>query len=172
MRKRLRRNGADNTAKYARTRRPATLKRRALVALLATALGITMSATFGASPASASAYTCVFWGPINIPGVGTPIPTGQFCTAVNGTGTWVDNTYGAFLSAGSICNYSMTSEFFDSSSRWYRTWSSGTNWGCTFPGWGSNGMRIYEKSWVQRGFVCNTLRSNGSRITSACFSIY
>ena len=155
-----------------RWRRKPWRRSRSATMFAALLAALVMTMTFGASPASASAYMCTFWGPINIPGVPTPIPTGQFCTAVNGTGTYVDNTYGSFLSAGSICNYNMTSEFFDSSSRWYRTWTSPMNWGCTFPGWGSNGMRIYERAWVQRGFVCNTLRSNGSRITSYCFSIY
>lgn len=165
--------GAANASKARTTKRGGlTFKHRTALMLVITVLALAVPLTLSAQPASASGYNCVFWGPINIPGVGSPIPTGQFCTAVNGSGTWVDNTYGSFLSAGSICNYSMTSEFFDSNSRWYRTWSSGVNWGCTFPGYGSKGMRIYERSWVQRGFVCNTLRSNGARITSSCFGIH
>src|SRR5262249_16464265 len=69
---------------------------------------------FGAAQASASAYTCAFGANITVFNLPT-IPTVQFCNGINGSGTWVDNTYGSFLTPGVICNYSITSEFFDSS---------------------------------------------------------
>ena len=155
---------------HARTKRGGLRRRISLLAvsLLVVSLGSVM---LGVQPARASAYTCAFGASITIFHFPT-IPTVEFCNGVNGSGTYVDNTYGSFLTPGVICNYSITSEFFNSSSQWYRTFSSGTHWGCSFPGWGSETMRIYERFYAQRGFVCNTLRENGTRVTSSCFSIY
>lgn len=62
----------------------------------------------------------------------------------------------------------MTAEFFDSSGRWYKTYSTPTRYGCSRTGSGS----ISINRSMKRGFMCSTLKQNGGRITSVCHNIY
>ncbi len=122
-----------------------------------------------AGPALADAYKCNFWGPINVGG--WTIPQGQYCAYLGGSGTYVRSIGGNFQVAGSICNYTVTAEFFDQNSRWQRTYVSPMQYGCT-------GNRQYPVSvWVNShgtrgGFVCSSLRQSGTRVSSVCFGLY
>lgn len=118
------------------------------------------------TPASASASGCSGWGAKSVGG--WTVGTGVYCVYLNGNGTYVANVAGSFNAAGSVCNWNITAEFFDSSGRWYRTVTGPTHWGCTWKG----GDVVGVYSYVQRGFMCSTLKQNGGRIQSVCHNIY
>ena len=121
------------------------------------------------APAAADAYKCNFWGPFNLGG--WTVPQGQYCAYLEGSGTYVRRIGGNFQVAGSICNYTVTAEFFDRNSRHYRTFESPMQYGCT--GNRQTPVNVYPYfSGVRGGFVCSTLRQSGTRVSSVCFGLY
>ncbi|MCG5464310.1 hypothetical protein MED01_002476 [Micromonospora sp. MED01] len=144
---------------------PARLLRCLAQTLAAFALGVAAT-TAAVTPAQASAWGCSYYGNLG-PIKGLPIYNGSYCAGVDGSGTWVDGVYGNFSSAGNVCNWNITAEFFDGAGRWYQTYTSGTHWTCERVG--SDSIYIGERK--QRGRVCSTLNTNGGRITSVCHNI-
>lgn len=143
-----------------------TVVRRLAAVLTAAVLSIGFTSAVTAQPANASANGCSWFGNLgNIQGL--PIYNGSYCAGIDGSGTWVDGVYGNFSSAGNVCNWNITAEFFDGSGRWYQTYTGPTHWTCGRIG--SDGIYIGERK--QRGKMCSTLKTNGGRITSVCHSI-
>jgi hypothetical protein len=139
----------------------------AIAALVASLAGV--SVLGGASPASASAFGCSGFRTVNSPwGSGA---VNSYCANLDGTGRYVRNVSGSFTAnVGTVCNYNITAEFFDSSGRWYMTRSAPTTYGCF---WGTQfAGRITLNQYVQPGFMCSTLKQNGTRLTSVCHNIY
>jgi len=116
-------------------------------------------AVSAASGAQASAYGCNFWnGGLS-----------DYCVAVSGSGTYVSYVRGNFASSRSpICNFSITAEFFDSNSHWYRTFTGATHYGC----WYINGDTVWPNFNAKSGFVCSSLRQNGAVVISRCAAIH
>lgn len=139
------------------------LIRRALLACTAAA-----ALLFGAmaAPASASASGCSSWNNYKIGSVW--IAQGYMCSTLAGQGTYVASVQSSFASGGNICNWNVTAEFFDTSGRWYQTYSSPTHYSCNVNG--TDGVTLNR--YVQRGKMCSTLKSNGSRVSSVCHNIY
>lgn len=139
----------------------------AIVALVASLAGVSVLAS--ASPASASAYGCQGFRTVNSPwGSGN---VNSYCVDLQGSGTYVRSVSGAFTAnVGSVCNYNITAEFFDAQGRWYMTRQSPVRYGCTWGTQYAGGISINQ--YVQRGFMCSTLKQNGSRLTSVCHNIY
>jgi hypothetical protein len=135
------------------------------MALLATVAAIGVSS----QPAEASAFGCSYFRPLSSPW-GT-VPVNSYCARLDGTGRWVNYVSGSFtINVGTICNYNITAEFFDSSGRWYMTKSSPVQYRCD---WGTRlAGSIPINQNVQRGFMCSTLKQNGGRVTSVCHNIY
>ena len=134
-----------------------------IVAMLSTIGVLSIS---GSTPAHASASGCSAWGATMVGNL--PVAKGVYCVGLNGTGTYVNTVAASFNAAGSVCNWNITAEFFDSSGRWYQTISGPTHWGC---GWqGSDVVSVFSNK--QRGFMCSTLKQNGGRVSSVCHSIY
>lgn len=156
---------------YPRLTRP---RGRRLVSLaMATviaAVALSGIALVGSStPASASAFGCS-----GFRAIGTPwgsAAANSYCVNLDGSGTYVRNVSGSFTAnVGTVCNYNITAEFFDSSGRWYMTRSTPTTYNCV---WGTKfAGRIQVNQHVKRGSMCSTLKQNGSRLTSVCHSIY
>lgn len=150
---------------------PTNAKRKAgalagvMMALLATVTVL----GFTSKPAEASAFGCSYYRPISTPW-GTP-NVNSYCATIDGSGTWVNWVSGSFTSnVGSLCNYNITAEFFDSNGNWYMTRQSPVQYRCS---WGTNFVaRITINQNVRRGFMCSTLKQNGSRVTSVCHNIY
>jgi hypothetical protein len=121
------------------------------------------------SVASADAYKCNFWGPINVGG--WTIPQGQYCAYLEGSGTYVRRIGGNFQAAGSVCNYTVTAEFFNRYGQWQRTFESPMQYGCTWNR--QTPVNVYPYySGDRGGFVCSTLRSSGTRVSSVCYGLY
>jgi hypothetical protein len=138
-----------------------------LIAMLALTTGLAgVGLVAGQTPASAGAYGCSWWNPVTVGGYSAA--AGQYCVNVAGTGTFVANVGGGFASAGNVCNSSITAEFFDSSGRWYQTFTSPTSYGCSH----NITKTMAINQYVRRGFVCSTLRQNGARLSSVCHNIY
>jgi hypothetical protein len=139
----------------------------ATVVLFASIAGASVS--MGAAPAGASAYGCSGFRTVNSPwGSGA---VNSYCVDLQGTGTYVRTVTGTFTAnVGTVCNYNITAEFFDSQGRWYMTRQTPVTYGCV---WGTKfAGRITLNQDVRRGSMCSTLKQNGSRITSVCHSIY
>ena len=135
----------------------------ATVALVASLAGVSVLAT--ASPASAGAYGCSGWGARQAGNYW--VASGAYCATISGQGRYVQAVSGSY-GATRVCNWNITAEFFDSSGRWYQTFTGGTHWSC---GSWQNDV-IWLDRYVQRGTMCSTLKSNGVRLTSVCHSIY
>jgi hypothetical protein len=108
-----------------------------------------------ASPAGASATACSS-GPHT------------YCAYVNGKGTHVNYVIGSFSSVSTICNWTITAEFFDTHNHWYKTYESKTHLGC----WFTNSTQLNVNYTAKSGKMYSTLRSNGARVTSVGFSIH
>ncbi len=117
-------------------------------------------------PAAASAYGVSYFGSFLIDGI--PIYNGNYGVTINGSGQYVRTVQGSFAAVGNVCNWHVTAEFFDANGRWYQTVRSPTKWGCDR----SNGFRLPIYSYKHKGFMCSTLKSKGTRITSVCHSIF
>jgi hypothetical protein len=152
-----------NTGKH--TKRTAGVFATLAMALLATVTAVGVSS----QPAAASAFGCSYFRPISTPW-GTP-SVNSYCATIDGSGTWVNYVSGSFTTnVGTLCNYNITAEFFDSNGRWYMTRATPIKYRCD---WGTNFVgRITINQNVQRGFMCSTLKQNGSRVTSVCHNIY
>jgi hypothetical protein len=131
-----------------------TKQRRAAAVLAAVAIGAAPLA-LDAEPAPASATKCVSGST-------------SYCAYVNGSGLQVNYVTGSFTSVSSICNWTITAEFFDSSGRWYKTFESGVRSGCTR----SSSTKLTINYKAKAGRMYSTLRSNGRRVTSVSFSIH
>lgn len=142
--------------------------RRSLAVFAAAAVVAGGALAVQPTEAQASAYGCGFWNPFTAGGL--KLASGQYCVTLAGQGTFVDYVYGGFVSAGNVCNYNVTAEFFDSSSRWYMTRSSPIRYGCTRANAVAGSVSL--RSYVRRGFMCSTLKQNGARVTSVCHNIY
>ena len=120
------------------------------------------------SEARASAYGCSAWGAKTVGNI--PLVNGTYCALIAGQGTYVDYVSGDFTSAGNVCNYNITAEFFTTSGAWYRTINGPIHYTCSRV----NQLvdKLYVRSYVQRGFMCSTLKQNGARITSVCHNVY
>lgn len=118
------------------------------------------------STASASAYGCSFGHPTYGPS--------QYCVYLRGSGRYVDYVKTSFRGSAFACNYRTTAEFFDSSWRWYKTYSTGTSSGC---GTGAD-ARINVYANMKSGYMCSTLhysrsdRESANRRMSVCHRIY
>jgi hypothetical protein len=127
-------------------------------ALAAATLAISLAAGsvgFAASPAAASATACSS-GPRT------------YCAYVNGSGLKVNYVIGSFSSVSTICNWTITAEFFDTHGKWYKTFETKTHLGC----WFTNNTQLNVNYKAKAGKMYSTLRSNGSRVTSVGFSIH
>jgi len=138
-------------------------QRTAMMAVAA--LAVVGGVTAGAGPASAGAYGCNGWNFVK------SVPTNNYCVSIDGTGRYVKSVSGsASVNVGSVCNYNITAEFFDTSGRWYMTRSTPVTYGCF---WGTRFLgTIGLNQYVRPGKMCSTLRQNGARVTSVCHSIY
>jgi hypothetical protein len=144
--------------------------RIAALAGLMLAVG-SMSAT-GVTAAQASARPAIVAGatvkPQNAIGCSVGGTITSYCEAVVGSGDFVYSVEGSFASTSPICNWSITGEFFNASSQWYRTYVSPTHYSCSYV----NHDYVYPDSTMQTGFVCSTLRQNGSAVISRCEAIH
>jgi hypothetical protein len=144
-----------------------SIAHRALISLAVVSAAVLVSLFGTASPANATAVGCSYWN--NLGSIkGVPVYSGNYCVTLAGQGTYAAYVRGGFASVGNVCNWSVTAEFFTASGQWYRTLSSPTQWGCSR----GNGYTIGVYGYVQRGFMCSTLKTNGARITSVCHNIY
>lgn len=140
---------------------------RIFMVVVATAMGL-IGAMWSPPNASASAYGCSFWGAKVVGNI--PVATGQYCALIAGQGTYVDYVAGGFTSAGNVCNFNITAEFFNTSGTWYRTIHGPVQYRCTRAT--SPVSTLLVRGYVQRGFMCSTLKQNGARVTSVCHNIY
>src|SRR5690242_14368187 len=101
---------------------------KALFAVLTLLAGLVAAAGLMASPASASAYGCSYWGAGSVGGIS--VAKGGYCAELNGSGTYVKYVGGGFNSVGNVCNWNITAEFFDTSGRWYQTYTGAFHSGC------------------------------------------
>jgi hypothetical protein len=138
-----------------------------LVALL-TALGIGIG-SMAPPAANASAYGYDYWGKHVVKGV--PVPSGQLFGAVEGSGTRIDRAGGDFLSAGNICNWSISIVFYNNRNKIARVVNQDRQRNCRHAG-------IYKLSFggwhAPEGRVCIRLyRDFGrERLASVCHSIH
>ena len=142
-------------------------KQMIIVAMLASLVGFGVVAN--PSPASASAFGCSGFRGINTPWAN--VSANQYCVTLNGSGTYVSSVTGSFTAnVGNVCNYNITAEFFDTSGRWYMTRTGGTTTGCF---WGTQFVRsVAVNQTVRPGYMCSTLKQNGTRLASVCHNIY
>lgn len=133
---------------------------KAVRPLVATAVSLLMALGLVAAtsaPATAGSSGCNYY------------TWGGACQEVNGTGTYVQHVAGSFWRTRSpLCNWQTTAEFFDVYGRWYMTRTSRTHYSCDWTGWDYAGVYSY----VREGFVCTSIRSNGSAVGSRCASIH
>jgi hypothetical protein len=106
-----------------------------------------------------TAYGCKVWFTNGLPN--------DYCVLLSGSGTYVSYVKGNFALTGAISNWSITAEFFDTSGRWYQTYSSPIHYGTAVTNWDT----ISIGRWMRPGLMCSTLKSNGNRINSVCHSI-
>lgn len=145
--------------------------RMALIACaLVTAAG--SASLWATDSASASALECNVFGPIvTIHGIG--VHRGTYCGNVNGSGNYVTSVTGSFSSYTPVCNWNITAEFFrdlpnGNGNAWTYTINGAVHHSCNFTG--SDGMWVDSNE--QTGFVCSTLKENGTRLTSWCAAIH
>jgi hypothetical protein len=137
------------------------------IAIAAATLSIIGLVSIGtAKPAAAGAYGCAAWGAGTY--AGKPYAQGGYCAEINGSGTFVKYVGGGFNSAGNVCNWNITAEFFDSNGRWYQTYNGPAHYQCNVK---ANDV-IWINQYKARGRMCSTLKSNGGRIQSVCHNIY
>lgn len=144
------------------------MKKIIVIAVLAASLA-GVSVLGSAAPASASAFGCSGFRTVNSPyGSGA---VNSYCVNLDGSGRYVRSVSGSFTAnVGTVCNYNITAEFFDTSGRYYMARSTGTTYGCY---WGTRfAGRITLNQTVRPGFMCSTLKQNGGRLTSVCHSVY
>lgn len=136
---------------------------------IALAIGVIFVA---ASPAAAYARGCSFWNPFTVGGYN--LAAGQYCAEVDGSSTWIYQVEGDFTSAGNVCNWDITAEFFDSHWTWKRTFVSSHDSGCARTGRKFISVPYYISQLVgeQTGYMCSTLRAGYQRVTSVCHYIH
>jgi hypothetical protein len=149
--------------------RPARGRRAALAAAItgAALLGTNLLA---AAPARADSGDCRPWGPGKGIAIGTTVPSGVYCFAVNVSGHQVLNTYGKYYFTSITLHAALYHErevvrFYDKKNANYFTF-----WGPAYPGW-----RYGNVSWstgihgaVRPGRVCGSLRGNGKVLATVC----
>jgi hypothetical protein len=117
--------------------------------------------------AKASASNCpafpAFWDYI------LGVPAGNYCVIVFGKGLTVTEVYGTFTNlVHPVCNWTITAEFFDTNWAWYKTSESKVQKGCSR----HSATSLKGNYTAKPGHLCSTLRSNGTRLTSYCFSVH
>jgi hypothetical protein len=143
--------------------------RRIVLSVSAIALvGVTALSSSGA--ASASAGGCAFWNPFSIKGI--PLATGRYCVSVIGSGSYTAVVTGQFVSAGPVCNWNITAEFFNSNSQWLRTYNGPQHYSCSVSSVDGIATAYTLPGPSGAGFVCSTLKVNGTRVTSWCAGIH
>lgn len=122
----------------------------------------TLVTVFGPARASASAYGCASGDPNKGPSF--------YCVNLNGSGTYVKSVQGTYYGSALVCNSRITAEFFDTSWRWYQTYTSSTS-GCST----KVGKTININANKRRGYMCSTLKYQiaifGNRQMSVCHAI-
>jgi hypothetical protein len=125
-----------------------------------------------AGSASASAMECSQFGPvITVHGIG--VHRGTECGNVSGSGDYVESVSSSFSSYTPVCNWNITAEFFrdlpnGDGNAWTYTINGAVHHSCNFIGSEGIGVDANEKT----GFVCSTLKENGTRLTSWCAAIH
>lgn len=126
------------------------------------------------APAMASALGTSGWGWVSYNGVGGP--RGIEYTYISGSGNYVSYVkswpYMTTPVSGSICNWNVTAEFFDSTGHWYKTYTGPTHYTCNTYFKQASADVISIKANMKTGRMCSTLKQNGSRLTSVCHSIH
>lgn len=117
------------------------------------------------SPASAGAYGCNGWSQ-QWAGNYTA-PSGAYCATITGQGRFVGQVSGSY-GASNICNTRITAEFFTDSWQWTRTYNAPTWGGC---GTHRNQVITINGYAPTTGWMCSTLFSNNTRLTSVCHMI-
>jgi len=139
----------------------------------AVGLGATL-AIAGAAQAQASAYGTSGFGWVTYNGVG--MSRGVYNVYMSGSGNYVNYVKGGPIMttpvSGTICNWNITAEFFDSYGRWTGTINGPYHATCNsyFNQPYADVIPIY--SYKASGTMCSTLKSNGARLTSVCHSIH
>jgi hypothetical protein len=113
------------------------------------------------------------WGP-GVTYKGLTVRMGLYGVNLYGDGLHVANVRGVpnlNTPVGTLCNWSMTAEFFDTSNHWYKTVPSRTFEGCFRYSHQPQATYIAVNQNVKPGFMCSTLKQNGIRQTSVCMSI-
>lgn len=151
-----------------RTKRSSRLK--LIILSLVAAIAVIVPLTV-ATPAQAYSRGCSFWNPLSVGGYS--MSTGQYCAEVDGYSTWIYQVEGDFTSAGNVCNWDVTAEFFDSRWNWKRTFVSSHDYGCTRQGRKYISVPYYMNQLVgsNYGYMCSTLRVGWQRVTSVCHYI-
>lgn len=124
------------------------------------------SAVATASPASASAVGCTWFGSYNV--AGHTVYSGQYCFGINGSGTTVNFTDGS-VNSPAIYNRSEVVRFYDRYGSNYATFWGPTSYGYTY------GFHYWQTgihgTANAGGRVCGTLLSSGAAIATACEGI-
>lgn len=118
------------------------------------------------SPAFATADGCTFFHVIRF--AGYTIPGGQYCFGINGRGTTVNFTTGAYQTAVTY-NYSEVVRFYDSHNNDYATFYKPVHYGWAY-GPQSWTFNIHGTA-KAGGRVCGSLTSSGVAIATVCESI-
>lgn len=133
---------------------------------LAGAGAVAGAAFIAASPASASAVGCTWFGSYSI--AGHTIYSGQYCFGINGSGTRVNFTDGS-ANSPAIYNRSEVVRFYDSRGSLYATFYEPTSTGYTYGyHYWQTGINGTAKA---GGRVCGTLTSSGAALATACEGI-
>ncbi len=121
-----------------------------------------------AKPAYAETEGCTGFGKeFTVNGIG--FTQGMYCVYIHGQGHYVSNVVGHFGNIGTVCNWDITAEFFDSKGSYITTYPGQYHGNCTADAWDTINVNWQMSS---DGLLCSTLKSNGSRITSVCNSIH
>lgn len=126
------------------------------------AAAMMFTATIGTTtPAQADARACSYQ--LGYPGYN------YYCAEVTGRNEYVRYVRGeyALSNQNTLCNWSVTAEFFDRNWNWYQTIESPRQGGCSRTG----SATIWTQNYFREGFLCSTLKSNSRRVTSACVRI-
>jgi hypothetical protein len=142
---------------------------------IATLASLSVAGLALSGSASASATKCNSWGPqVSVKGIGLTFD--HYCGTVQGGGDYVQFVTGSFMSyTGCVSNWNITAEFFADSNggnHWVWTKNGSVHSGCYDNGSDSLLINSYPIAPYKNGFVCSTLKSNGTRLTSWCASIY
>lgn len=142
----LRRQSTErSTERQERGQRARGRRMIGIIAALVTAFGGSVAL---APTASATSSSCAMWGH----GIRWGVQNGQFCTTLNGSGTWVSDITGnySFVVPGidQVCNPQMKVDFFNAYGQYIGVTRYGgiSQWGCINWGnwgWGLPSIPVY-----------------------------